>query len=166
MVGVVVEKKKIIKIPSSGHLRYDIFKQNLKDNNCISLMLEALFNNINGNILLSLINLYHYLAEFYEKEYISAAGDSGLTFSGSMSAIETASMMNDIGINISQLRILLRILRYKIGDKLFDSESKIVDLRGEMIVPQFSEDKYIHETSIKPESILYWFEILLQYLRK
>ena len=129
-------------------------------------MLEALSNIGNGNISSSLINVCHYIAEFYEEEYISAAGDSGLTFSSSMSAVKTASMMNDIGINISQLRILLRILRYKIVDKLFDSESKIVDLRGEMIVPQFSEDKYIHETSIKPESILYWFEILLQYLRK
>ena len=34
-------KKKIIKIPSSAHLRYDRFKQNLKDNNFISLMLEC-----------------------------------------------------------------------------------------------------------------------------
>ena len=106
---------KIIKILSSGHLRYDRFKQNLKDNHFISLMLEVLYNNVNGNISSSLINLCHCIAEFYEEEYVSTAGDSGLTFSGSMSAIESASMMNDVGINISQLRILLRILRYGIG---------------------------------------------------
>ena len=52
-----------------------------------------------------------------------------------MSTIETASIMNDVGINISQLRILLTILRHKIMAKLFESESKMVDLRGEMIVP-------------------------------
>ena len=43
-------KKKIIKILSSGHLPYDRFKQNLKDNYFISLMLEALSNNANNNI--------------------------------------------------------------------------------------------------------------------
>ena len=50
----------------------------------------------------SLINVCHYIAEYYEDEFVSAASDSGLTFSGSMSDIETASMMNDIGINILQ----------------------------------------------------------------
>ena len=53
-------KKKIIKIPSSGHLRYDRFKQNLKDNNFITSMLEALSNNVNGNISSSLRNLCHF----------------------------------------------------------------------------------------------------------
>ena len=67
-------EKKIIKIPSSGHLRYDRFKQNLKDNYFISLMLEALSNNANNNISWSLINLCNYIAEFNEEEYISAAG--------------------------------------------------------------------------------------------
>ena len=32
----------------------------------------------------------------------------------------------------------------------------MVDLRGEMIAPQFSEYKYTHETGTQPESILYW----------
>ena len=41
------------------------------------------------------------MAEFYEEEYTSAAGDSGFIFSGSMFAIETASMINDVGISIS-----------------------------------------------------------------
>ena len=52
-----------------------------------------------------------------------------------MSAIETASMMNYVGINISQLRILLRILRHKIGTKFFEAETKMTDLYGDMIVP-------------------------------
>ena len=146
-------KKKIIKIPSFGHLRYDRFKQNLKNNNFVSEMLEALSNNVKGNISSSLINLCHYIAEFYEEEYISAAGDSGLTLSGSMSAIETTSMVNVVGINISQLRILHRILRHKFGVKLFEPKSKMVGLCGEMIVPQFGEYKYIHEIGSKPELI-------------
>ena len=84
-------EKEIIKIPSSGHLRYDRFKQSLKDNNFISLMLETLCNNLNGNISSSLINVCHYIAEFYEDEFVFAAVDSGLTFSGSMSTIRTAN---------------------------------------------------------------------------
>ena len=149
-------EKEIIKIPPSGHLRYDRFKQSLKDNNFISLMLETLCNNVNGNISSSLINVCHYIAEFYEDEFVSAAVDSGLTFSGSMSTIRTASMMNDVGVNISRLRILLKIFRHKIGAKLFEPESKMVDFRGEIIVPQFREYKYIHEIVSKPELILYW----------
>ena len=78
-----------------------------------------------------------------------------MTFSSSMSAIETASMMNDADINISQLRNLLRILRHKIDAKLFEPESKMIDLCGEMIVPQFGEYKYIHEVGSKPELIIY-----------
>ena len=146
-------KNKIIKIPSSGYLRYDRFKQNLKDDNVIILMLEVLSNNVNGNISSSLVNLCHYVADFYEEEYVSIAGDSELTFSGSMSAIKTSSMMNDVGIHISQLRILLIILRHKIGVKLFERESKMVDLRHEMIVPQFGGYKYIHEIVSKLELI-------------
>ena len=60
-------RKKIINIPSSGHLRYDRFKQNLKDNNFISLMLEVLYNNVNGNISSSLINLCHYISIFMKR---------------------------------------------------------------------------------------------------
>ena len=64
-------------------------------------MLKALSNNVDGNISTSLINLCHYITECCEDEFVSAAGDSGLTFSGSISTIETASMMNDVSINIS-----------------------------------------------------------------
>ena len=42
-----------------------------------------------------------YLAENYEDEFITAAGDSGLTSSDQMSAVKTASMMSDVGFNIS-----------------------------------------------------------------
>ena len=72
-------------------------------------MIVALSDNIEGKISSSLINLCHYIAEYYEDEFVSAAGDSGLTLSSSLSAIETTSIMNDVGINISQLRVLLRI---------------------------------------------------------
>ena len=83
-----------------------------------------------------------------------------------MSAIETASMMNDIGINISQLCIILRLLLHKIGDKLFEPESKMVDLRGEMIVPQFGEYKCIHEIGSKPELVLYWVQDVTTIFKK
>ena len=43
------------------------------------------------------MSLYCYI---YEEEYVSTTGDPGLTFSSSMSSIKTASMMNNIGINI------------------------------------------------------------------
>ena len=131
-------------------------------------MLVALSDNVEGNILSGLINLCHYIAEYYEDEFVSAAGDSGLNFSGSISAINTAIMMNDVGINISQLRILLGISRHKFGAKLFKPDFKMIELCGEMIVPQFGEYKYINEVSSKPELILFYigFVIFLQYLRK
>ena len=49
----------------------------------------------------SIIHLYHYLAETYEDDFISATSDSGLTFSSQISAVETSSMMIDIRLNIS-----------------------------------------------------------------
>ena len=73
-----------------------------------------------------------------------------------MFTIETVRMMNDVGIYISQLRILLRILRHKIGAELFETESKMTDLCGEIIVPQLGKYKYIHKIGSKPELILYW----------
>ena len=65
-------------------------------------------------------------------------------------------MINDDSIDFSQLRISLRILRHKIGAKLFEPESKMTDLCGEIISPQSREYKYIHEISSKPDLILYW----------
>ena len=42
--------KKLIKIPFSGHLRYDQFKQYLKSNNYVHQILESLFNNLEGKV--------------------------------------------------------------------------------------------------------------------
>ena len=74
-----IGNKIIIKIPSSGHLGYDRFKQNLKSNNFIHSMLKSLSDNVEGSIS-SLINLCHNITECYEDEFVSAAGDSGLPF--------------------------------------------------------------------------------------
>ena len=126
---------KIIKIPSPDPLRYDRFKQNLKSNHFIYSLSKTLSDTVEGNISSSLINLCHYIAEYYKDQFVSATSDSGLTLSSLMSTIDITSILNDVGINISQLRILLRLLRHKIGAKLFDPESKMTDLCGEMIVP-------------------------------
>ena len=129
-------------------------------------MLEVLSDNVEGNISSSLINLCYYIAEYYEDDFVPAAGDSGLAFFGSMFAIETASVMNDVGINISQLRILLRILLHKIGAKFFEPESRMIGLYGEMIVPHFGEYTYIHEVGSKPELILYWIRDFTAIFKK
>ena len=94
----------MIQIPSVGHLKYDRFKQNVKQNNFIKQALKALFCNSDNNYHpSSTINVCRYLAENYEDEFITAAGDSGLILSAQMSAVETASMMSDVGLNISQI---------------------------------------------------------------
>ena len=67
---------------------------------------------------------------------------SGLTFSGQMSAVEAASLMSDVGLNIYQLRILLRMLRNKLGAKMFEPENVMTSLSGDMILPKFGEYKY------------------------
>ena len=82
-------KKELIQIPSVGHLKYDRFKQNDNKYNFADQTLKALSCN-SGNIYhpSSTINLCRHLAENYEDEFKAAAGDSGLTFSGQISAIE------------------------------------------------------------------------------
>ena len=69
------------------------------------------------------------LVENYEEEFITAADDSGLTFSGQMSTVETASMMSDGGLNISQPRILLKIVRNKLGTRMFQPGKILVVTR-------------------------------------
>ena len=128
-------------------------------------MLEALSDNVEENISSSLINLCHYIAEYCEDEFVSAIGDSGLTVSCLMSAIKIASMMNDIGINISQLYILLRKIRHKIGAKLFEPESKMTDLYGETIVPQLENINIFMKLVTNQDLFYTGFVILLQYLR-
>ena len=103
-----------------------------------------------------MINLCCYLAENYEDEFITATGDSCLTFSSQISAIKTASMMSDVGLNISQLHILLIIIRNKSDATLFEPENMMKILSGGMIIPNFSEYNYYHESGSKPELILFW----------
>ena len=95
--------------------------------------------------LSSLIILYHYIDECYEGEFISAVGDAGLTF-----FFVKCLLLN----NISQLRFLLRILRHKVGVILFEPETKMTDLCGEIIATQFGQTKNFHEVGSKPELIL------------
>ena len=99
------------------------------------------------------MSLYYWL--LWKNEFILAAGDSNLPFTSQMSVVETASMLNDVDIYISQLRILFRIVRHKIGDKLFKLETKMIDLFGEMIAPQFGKYKCIPEVWSESELILY-----------
>ena len=111
-------KIKLIQIPSVGHLKYDRFKQNVKQDNFIEQTLKALSCKSNNKYHpSSTIHLCRYIVENYEDGCITTAGDSGLTFSGQMSAVKIASMMSDIGLHISQLRILLKILRNNLGAK-------------------------------------------------
>ena len=149
--------KELIQIPPVGHLKYDRFKHNIKQKKIIEQTLKALSCNIDDNYHpSSTINLCRYLAGNYEDEFLSAAGDSGLIFSGQMSAIETASLMSDVGLNISQLRILLRILRNKLGAKIFEPENIMKSLSGDMILPKFGEYKYNNmEKGSNPENILF-----------
>ena len=124
-----------------------IYSQNLKVSSC---------NSDNNYHPSSTINICRYLADNYEDEFITAAGDSSLSFSGQISAVETTSMISDIGLNISSLRILLRILRNKLGAKMFEPENVMKNLSGDMILPKFGDYKYYNETGSKPEDILFW----------
>ena len=109
-------KKELIQIPSVGHLKYDRSKQNVKQGNIIELTLETITYNSNDSYYSSsIINVCCYFAETYEEEFMVATSASGLIFSDRISAVETASMMSGMCLNISQLRILLRILRNKLG---------------------------------------------------
>ena len=64
-------------------------------------------------------------------------------------------MIGDVGFNNSQLRILLRILRNKLGAKMFEPENIMKSISGDMILPKFGEYKYYYETGCKPEHILF-----------
>ena len=66
-----------------------------------------------------MINLYHYLADNFEDIFTSAVGDVCLNFSSQMSYIDITSMMSYVGLNSSQLRILFRLVRYKLVAKMF-----------------------------------------------
>ena len=53
--------------------------------------------------------------------------------------------MSDIGLNISQLHILLRMLHYKLGANSFEIEYNMKELRGETVLAEFGEYSYIYE---------------------
>ena len=113
-------KKELIQIPSVGHLKCDRFKQNVKQDNCVEHTLEHVSPNSDDcHYSSSIIHLCHYFAETYEEESISTTGDSSCAFSGQISAVETASIMINVDIDISQLSFLLGILRNKVGRNFF-----------------------------------------------
>ena len=83
-----------------------------------------------------------------------------------MSAVETASMMSDVGLNISQLSILFKKLRNKLGAKMCEPESIMKSLSGDMIFLKFGEYKYYHEVGSKPEYILFWIRDTVAVFKK
>ena len=62
-------------------------------------MKETLASNV--------VTIYDYIADNLEDEFISASGDACKNFASKISYVKTISMMSDIRLNISQLRILL-----------------------------------------------------------
>ena len=110
--------------------------------------------------------LCRYIVENYEDEFKTAAGDFGLTFYGQISAVETASIMSDVGLNISQLRILLRILRDKLDTKMLEPEKMTKIPSGDIISPKFGEYNYYHETGTSPELILFWVRATVAVFKK
>ena len=84
-----------------------------------------------------------------------------------MAAVETTSMMSDVGLNIYQLRILLRILRNKLGATFFEPEHMMKNLSGDIILPKFGEYKYNNmEKGSKPEHILFWVRDAVAVFKK
>ena len=93
----------------------------VKQDNFIGQTLKTLpSNSDDSHYSSSIIHICRYLVETYEDAFICTAGDYSLTFSCQMSVVETASGMSDIGLNISQLRILLRILLNWLGANFFE----------------------------------------------
>ena len=148
----MIVKKKLIQIPSVSHLKCDYFKQNIKKDNFTEQALETLsFNSDNSHYSSSIINICHYLAENYEDRFIPVVGDYSLTYSGKMSVVEATSITSDVGFNIFQLRILLRILQNRLGVKMFEPKHLMKTISGDMILPKFGEYNYYHEGESKPE---------------
>ena len=63
--------------------------------------------------------------------------------------------MSGIGLNIYRLCILLRILRNKLGTKLFEPDHLMKALSGDMIFPKVGGYGYYHEAGSEPELILF-----------
>ena len=76
-----------------------------------------------------------------------------------MSVVETAILMSDVGLNISQLRILLRILRFKLDAKMVWVEicyfQSLVNI-----------NIIIWKKGTKPEHILFWVRDTVAIFKK
>ena len=64
-------------------------------------------------------------------------------------------MMSDVGLNISQLRDLLKILRNKLSTKKFEPEIMMKSHSRDMIIPKFGEYNHYRETRTNPELVLF-----------
>ena len=83
-----------------------------------------------------------------------------------MSDVESTSMISDVDLNISQLRILLRILCNKLSTKMFEPENIMKSLSGDIILPKFSEYKHDNEKEVNLNTFYFGLVILLLFLRK
>ena len=70
-----------------------------------------------------------------------------------MSAVETASMMSDVWLNISQLRIILEKMRRELDVKFVEPEYLMKNISGDILFPKFGEYIYYHEAISKTELI-------------
>ena len=59
--------------------------------------LDNLSNNVEMFLSSNVIISCHYLANNFEDEFMSVAGDVGFNFSGQMSFVDTVSIMSDVG---------------------------------------------------------------------
>ena len=75
-------------------------------------------------------------------------------------------MMSDVSLNISWLRIFVRILQNKLGVEMLEPEILTKTLSDDMILPQFVEYNYYHETGSKPVLIYFEFVILMLFIIK
>ena len=98
------------------------------------------------------MNLCRYIIEIYNL-VLSAGDDHGFQFSGKISAVETESLMSDVSFNILQFRILLQILRHKIGAKILEAELKLNDVCGNIFQLPFGEYDFMHDVGSKSEII-------------
>ena len=127
---------------------------------CIEQRSEVLSSNSdNGHYSSSIVNVCLYLADTYEDDFISAASNYG-----QMSVVETTSMINDVGLNISY--IFHRILRNKLGAKIFEPEHLMKGLSGDMILPRFEGYHYYHEAKNKSELISFSVRDIIAVYKK
>lgn len=104
--------------------------------------------------IIEFIKICRRISETYENSTLSVTGDFDPTLSGQIVGIETVSMTSGADLNISQLSILLRILRHKLGVKIFEPEKEMKELYVEIIQPDFGEYMNYYKVDIKPEPFL------------